>query len=50
MEYDTVKRQIAYFASIGRRGIHSPTICWPETLEILRKEGYEADDTRITWA
>lgn len=49
-EYDTIKGIIAHYADQGKRGIHTPTICWPETLEILRKEGYEADDLRITWA
>lgn len=49
-EYKVIKDCIKYYSGIGKRGIHTPTICWPETLEKLRGEGYDANDSTITWA
>lgn len=49
-EYDVIKQLITHYSGMGKRGIHTPTICWPETLEKLAEEGYKVGDTTITWA
>lgn len=49
-EYQVIKQLIEHYASMGKRGIHTPTICWPETLAKLEAEGYKIGDTTITWA